>query len=94
LTVQWTEVALVHLEAVRRYIQGDSLRAAAATVKKVRQSALILQAHPEAGRIGRVFGTRELVVAGTPYILPCQIVDGTIEILAVLHGAQEWPESF
>ena len=46
------------------------------------------------GRIGRVYGTRELVVTGTPFILPYRISGQHIQILAVFHGARQWPENF
>jgi hypothetical protein len=43
-----------------------------------------------------VKGTREAVVPGEPYILPYRDVeaDNRIEILAVMHARQEWPQSF
>ncbi len=44
------------------------------------------------GRLGRVSGTRELVIPETPFILPYRIQDNRIEILAVLHGAQQWDD--
>ena len=39
-------------------------------------------------------GTRELVVTGTPYIVAYTVLDNRVEILAVQHGAQEWPERY
>ncbi len=36
--------------------------------------------------------TREAVVTGTPYILPYRIRANAVEILRVLHAAQEWPD--
>jgi plasmid stabilization system protein ParE len=50
--------------------------------------------HPFAGPEGRVKGTRELVVARTPYIVAYRIHEAEIQILAVLHGAQRWPSAF
>jgi toxin ParE1/3/4 len=46
------------------------------------------------GRPGRVPGTRELVVSDTPFILPYRVRDSAVEILAVFHGARQWPEQF
>jgi toxin ParE1/3/4 len=46
------------------------------------------------GRPGRVISTRELVVSGTPYIVAYRVREGVVEILAVIHGAQQWPTSF
>jgi len=36
-------------------------------------------------------GTREPVVAGTPFVLPYRLEDQRMEIIAVLHGAWRWP---
>lgn len=47
---------------------------------------------PESGRPGRIEGTRELVISGTPFIAAYRIAGNTIRILRVLHGAQQWPE--
>jgi plasmid stabilization system protein ParE len=44
------------------------------------------------GRSGRVPGTRELVISDTPFIAPYAIDRDRIVILAVYHGAQQWPE--
>jgi toxin ParE1/3/4 len=45
------------------------------------------------GRIGRVKGTRELVISRTPFIAVYRIAGQRIEILRFLHGAQKWPVS-
>ena len=47
--------------------------------------------HP--GRKGRVEGTREWVLTGTPYIVVyVERADG-FEVWRVLHGSQEWPDA-
>jgi len=47
---------------------------------------------PESGRPGRVAKTRELVLTGTPFVLPYRIVGDTIRILRVFHSARRWPK--
>ena len=49
---------------------------------------------PRLGRPGRVKGTRELVVVRTPFIVAYRIIGKSVQILRVLHGAQQWPERF
>jgi plasmid stabilization system protein ParE len=49
---------------------------------------------PYFGRIGRTEGTREITVTGTSYLVAYQIVENMIHVLAVMHGARKWPESF
>ncbi len=38
-------------------------------------------------------GTREIVVSQSPYIVAYRRVGDTIELLAVLHGRQRWPDT-
>ena len=47
-----------------------------------------------AGREGRVAGTRELTIPGTPFVVAYRIEKNGMRILAVLHAAREWPEEF
>jgi toxin ParE1/3/4 len=47
---------------------------------------------PGRGRPGRISGTRELVVVGTPYIVAYRVHANDIEILTIQHGAQLWPD--
>ena len=42
--------------------------------------------------MGRVVGTRELPIARTPYLAAYRIIDNTVIILRILHGAQQWPD--
>jgi toxin ParE1/3/4 len=92
MKIIWTAQALRDLLMVREHIEKDNKDAAARIAARLRASAKRLAIHPETGRPGRVGSTRELVVSGTPYILPYRIRQGRLEILAVIHGAQEWPE--
>jgi toxin ParE1/3/4 len=54
----------------------------------------LLPEHPEIGRPGRISGTRELVVRGTPFIVPYRTVGREIQVLRVYHGARKWPDRF
>ena len=45
---------------------------------------------PHSGRTGRIPETRELVISGRPYIV-VYIVSDNVELVRVLHGAQQWP---
>ena len=92
MKVHWVRTALHNLDNEAAYIARDDPEAAARTVERIRRAVEHLTAHPEIGRPGRVSGTRELVVAGTPYIIPYRVKRGSVEILRVFHAARRWPE--
>lgn len=47
-----------------------------------------------AGRTGRVAGSRELSIRGTPFIVVYHLEKNEVRILAVLHAARKWPDEF
>ena len=92
MRVRWLRGALRNLDQEAGYIARDNPDAAARVVMRIATSVEHLASHPASGRIGRVPGTRELVVTGTPYIVPYRVREDTVEILRVFHGARKWPE--
>jgi toxin ParE1/3/4 len=92
LKIHWTRGASRNLEQAFHYIQQENPGAARKVIRKVVQAVESLIEHPHMGRPGRVFDTRELIVIGTPYIVPYRVRYHKIEILRVLHAAMEWPE--
>ncbi len=92
MRVRWLRTALRNLDDEAAYIARGDPEAAARTVERIRQAVDHLTAHPEIGRPGRVSGTRELVVAGTPYIIPYRVKRDSVEIFRVFHAARRWPE--
>ncbi len=94
MNVTWRRRAREDLEMAQRYIAQHDPGAAARIGKHILAAASSLATAPEIGRPGRVHETRELVVSGTPYILAYAVIAGEIVILDVVHGAQEWPDTF
>jgi toxin ParE1/3/4 len=92
MIVRWTPTALRDLESLHEYIREDRPSAAATTVERILSGIEALSRHPEMGRKGRVAGTRELVVS--PYIIAHRIKRDALEIVAIIHGARRWPDSF
>jgi toxin ParE1/3/4 len=80
------------LRLIRRFIAADHPGAAAQAAKRILDTVAYLRDHPGIGRAGRIPGTRELVVPGLPYIVPYRVKSTAIQILGVLHVAQEWPQ--
>ena len=89
----WTKAAIRDLMHLRRHIARDNPEAARIMAHRILDAVRSLLRHPEMGRIGRLAGTRELVVTRTPYLVPYRIRPKVIELLRVLHGRQEWPSS-
>lgn len=92
MIVAWSRVARDDLTTLREYIAEREPAAAARIATRILIAADYLASHPYLGRIGREAMTRELVVAGTPYILVYQVRVDRVEVVRVLHGAQRWPE--
>jgi toxin ParE1/3/4 len=92
--VRWLRRALRNLDEEAEYIARDNPNAAARIVQRIATSVEQLATHPASGRPGRVPGTRELVVSGTPYIVPYRVHGATVEILRIFHAARKWPEKF
>jgi len=88
----WSRRAVEHLTAIREYIEHDNPDAAERVAARIIESVDRLTEQPLVGRPGRVRGTRELVVTGTPYILPYRVEGKVLEMIAVFHGRQRWPK--
>ncbi len=82
-------------EAAIDYIAEDNPTAALDQLDAIERQTGLLTAHPHLGRPGRMKGTRELVIVGTPFILVYRIRRkiGCIELFRFLHGAQQWPQA-
>jgi len=89
--IVWTPRARQHLVNISAYIARDNPTAARQIVDRIRDAVVHLTTHSLMGRVGRINGTRELVIAGTPYIVAYRVRKGSVRILAVLHSSQRWP---
>jgi toxin ParE1/3/4 len=94
LILDWTELAEKDREGYIDYIAQDNPLAAVHVGDEIERQVEMLLQHPKLGRVGRVKGTRELVIAGTPYIAAYCIKGDFIHILRVLHGAMDWKKQF
>ena len=93
--IEWTEQAIRQLDQAHDYITlSNSEEVAARITMQIVTSVQQLATFPMSGRSGRVPGTRELVISNTPFIAAYAIDQDRIVILAVYHGAQQWPEVF
>lgn len=92
MTIKWLDSAIDHLEGIAEYIAEHDPQVARRVIRTIRDAVQHLTAYPEMGRAGRVEGTRELVVTGTPYVIAYRVRARRLEILCVLHAARRWPD--
>lgn len=84
--------AMQHLVKLRQDIARNSDENATLIAQRIVAAVSLLSTQPEIGRPGRVLGTRELVIPHTPYAAPYRVRKGRVEVIAIFHGHQMWPE--
>ena len=88
--LEWKATAIADLLAIIDYISDDNPDAAQALKDEIEAKTSRLLEHPQMYRVGRVDGTREMVVRPN-YIVIYADDPSAIMILRVLHAAQQWP---
>ncbi len=91
MNLVWLPSAIANRDSQLEYIARNNVRAAIEQGDRIAKQVVQLIEHPEIGRQGRIEGTRELVVSRTPFILVYRINSDRIELIRLLHGAQQWP---
>ena len=94
MRIIWLESASLDLLEIAEYIASDNPHAARSVARVIRERTAKLARNPRIGRPGRVEGARELVIARYPCIVAYQVDLDAVRILAVVHTARRWPESF
>jgi addiction module RelE/StbE family toxin len=92
MTIVWSRRAIRHLVSLRDYIAEESPQNAARVAARILAGVELLATQPQMGRPGRVVGTRELIVSDTPFLIPYRVRGQRLEIIAVFHGRQRWPD--
>ena len=90
MKVRWRPAAEADRDGIIEYIAQDDPVAAIDLGDAIDRRVAELPKHPKLYRVGRVKGTREMVVHPN-YIVVYRIVRSAIEILRVLHSARQWP---
>lgn len=92
MKIRWLKRASKDLNHIQEYIGQDNPHAAIETVLIMIETVEKLIEYNGLGRSGRIDGTRELVISGTPYFVAYRVKEDRIEIMRVIHGAQKWPQ--
>ena len=88
--LEWRQAARADLLAIIDYISDDNPDAAQKLKDDIEAKAATLPEHPKLYRLGRVAGTREMVVRSN-YVVVYADGPEAVTILRVLHAAQQWP---
>jgi len=89
--ITWLPIAARDRQNQLAYIGERNPSAAISMGDAIEAAVRNLVDHPRTGRLGRVKGTRELVVTGTPYVIIYRVEPDAVVLLRLLHGAQRWP---
>ena len=93
MNIKYLPDAISDLEDVYKYIYQDNVDVAVKIVLQIQDFIDHLIDNPSIGRVGRVIGTRELVLTKLPFTIPYRVIDPNIEILAIIHQARTWPDN-
>ena len=91
MNIRWSPEAAADFDGIVDYIKRENPSAASRVGQSLYNSVNSLESFPNRGRLGRVDGTRELVLAPLPFIVVYRVKRDAVEIARVLHGAQRWP---
>jgi toxin ParE1/3/4 len=91
MNVRWSPEAAADFDGIVDYILLQNPSAADRVCKNIYDSVNSLESFSNRGRLGRIHGTRELVLAPLPFIAIYRVTGDVVEIVRVLHGAQRWP---
>lgn len=94
MRIKWLQKAKKNLDAATNYLAKDDPEAAQKMYAHIRRNVQSLGEHPEMGRPGRFFGTRELVIRDYPFIVPYRIRGKEVQVLRVFHTSQKLPDKW
>jgi len=85
------EPALADIERIYAWVEPHGERSAARLVSSRRDRAESLASLPLQGRPGRVEGNRELILAGTDYLILYRLGADAVELLRIVYTRQKRP---
>ena len=88
--LEWQATAIADLLAIEDYISDHNPDAAQTLKDKIEEKTSQLPEHPKMHRLGRVDGTREMIIHPNYIVVYAETPD-IVRILRLLHAAQHWP---
>ena len=92
MKINWSALASRDADGIWLYIAMDNPDAADRAIARFHQALTLAAEQPRIGRRSRSGQTREMIVAGTPYIIIYDVTKEAIEVRRVIHGARDWPK--
>ena len=91
MKLRWLPQARYDLDRQLDYLAERNPAAAIEATETIDAAVRRLRKFPGSGRAGRLPGTRELVVTGTPFIVVYRVKPTGVVLVRVLHAARHWP---
>ena len=88
--LHWRPLAIADRAAIMDHIARDNRAAAIELDEEFEAKAELARKTPRLYKPGRMKGTREIVVRPN-YVLVYRVAGDLVEVLRVLHAAQQWP---
>ena len=93
MKVNWTAAARTQLRDIHTFVARSSPRYATKLVDRITRRSQQIATFPRSGRVvpeADDVNIREVLEA--PYRIIYHLLEDEIDIIAVVHGAQQWPE--
>jgi toxin ParE1/3/4 len=91
--IDWSAAARRDFRDLVEWLSDRNAAAADDLANAIEDSIALLGQMPRMGRVGRVAGTRELIVPRTPYIVIYKLSgeQDQVIVVRVLHTSRKWP---
>ena len=86
--IVWSPLARARLREIHAFVALDKPDAAGHLATRIVAIVEALRSHPRLGRTASESGVRELVVAGTPYVILYRVRDNRVSISTIWYAAQ------
>jgi len=91
MVLRWTPRAVSDLEEIADYLLSVHSASWERLIERIERTLQYLLQFPHMGKAGLAPGTREFVLAGTPYILVFRLKGEMLQILSVRDGRMQLP---
>jgi toxin ParE1/3/4 len=92
LPILWSDEALKDMISIFEVITESSPQNALVVDDRINEQVEMLSDFPLSGKLGRLSGTRELVIDKATSIVVYRVEDTRVRIVRVIHGGQLWSD--